>query len=547
MSIAKVKRILSLSALAAAATCALAVPPKPGIIDIHQPDGSSFKATIKGDASFHWYETPEGEILAADMADGFFRAVDASRLSQLKEEAAMKAAASLEQARINGMSRVAPSPIKREFPTTGTVRGLIVLAEFQDVKFQEGSTAEYFDRKVNSPDYSAPETYGSVNDFFKAQSKGVFTPEFDIVGPITLPRNCADYGLYEDLDALFRDSAKAAQEAGTDFSRYDVNEDYFVDFLFVIYAGHGEAQGGPAETIWPAKKDISDFVFDSFDGMYLGNAACSCELKGGSGTEMDGVATICHEFSHILGLPDIYDPQGTGGYGMGHYDMMCYGPYNDDGRTPCNYTAMEKFTLGWIEPTVLESETKDFTLHNFGDTDECVFIVNPENPNEYFTLENRQQVGFDSGLPGHGLVISYCHYNRGIWAKNSPNSPMIATYEHVNIIPADNSRLMGESEAGDTWPGTAGKTEFSYAATSDATWRSTGKPMEMPVSNIRENADGSITFDFMAANAVGGIEAASEEDAEYFTLSGMKVNPESLLPGIYIRKANGKASRIAIH
>ncbi len=509
----------------------------PGVVEVAQPDGTTFSATIMGDAGFHWYVTPEGTLMMADMADGFIKPVSSDEL-EARREAALEAMA---QRQSNAEARVAPAEIRRDFPTTGTVRGLIIMAEFQDVKFQPGSTREYFDTKVNQPGYSGVETYGSVNDFFAAQSKGVFTPEFDIIGPVTLPKNRADYGLYEDLDGLFRDSAHAAQdEFDVDFSRYDVNGDRFVDFLFVIFAGHGQAQGGPEECIWPAMKDITEYVFDSFGGMYLGVAACSCELKGGSGANLDGVGTICHEFSHILGLPDVYDAMGTGGYGMGHFDMMCYGPYNDDGRTPCNYTSMEKFTLGWIQPMVLDSPQKDVTLRNFGDTNDCAFIVNPENPNEYYTLENRQLIDFDSALPGHGLVISYCHYDRSAWVKNSANSPTVSRYEHINIIPADNSRNMTpDGEAGDPWPGSRGKTEFTDESAPGAVWRSSGKPVSMPITNIRESEDGVITFDFMIESGVDEIAAdAAQQPARYFNLQGLEVDIDAAEAGIYLRRTD---------
>ena len=506
--------------------------------------------------------------MVADVRDGYFKpagidkngdivacGADAGVKAAYSEEefaaAAIRKYSDAKDARPAGAAaKVSPGEIKRTFPTTGTVRGLIVLAEFEDVKFQPGSTREYFNEKVNGVNYSAAETYGSVNDYFKEQSGGLFTPEFDIVGPVTLPHERSWYGLEEKLDDLFRDAAKKAKEQyDTDFTRYDVNDDYFVDFFFVVFAGHGEAQGGGAETIWPAMKDLSYYVFDTFDGMSLSVAACSAELKGGSGATLDGVGTICHEFSHILGLPDIYDAMSTGGYGMGHYDMLCYGPYNDDGRTPCSYTAMEKYTLGWIEPKVLEDPQAGVELRNFNTTNDCYFIVNPDNVNEYYTLENRQQEGFDSGLPGHGLVISYVHYDRSKWAKNTVNSPSLSLYEHVSLIAADNILKMDpENEAGDTWPGTKGKTEFTDGTQPSAVWRSSGKPVGKPVTNIRESADGTVTFDFntTASLSIPGSDPDGSR-VSYYNLQGMPVSASSMASGVYImRGADGKTTKISV-
>ena len=546
MTTTLLKRTATSLTMAAIAVTASAIPPKPGVVTVTQPDGTTFQAEIKGDAGFHWYVTPEGELMAADGADGFIRNVSAEQLETLRTRTRLNNEEARVKALRNKPARVAPAEIKRDFPTTGTVRGLIVLAEFQDVKFQPESTNEFFDAMVNQQDFSSPETYGSVNDYFRAQSKGLFTPEFDIVGPVTLPRDRSSYGLVEDLDALFRDAAYQAQkDFDVDFGRYDVNDDQFVDFLFVIFAGHGEAQGGGAECIWPAMKDISDFVFDSFDGYYLGVAACSCELKGGEGTTREGAATICHEFSHILGLPDLYDSMGMG-YGMGHYDIMCYGPYNDDGRTPCNYSAMEKFTLGWLTPTVLDSPVDNYTLRNFSETDECVFIVNPENTNEYYTLENRQLTGFDHALPGHGLLISYCNYDKSVWARNTVNSPSYSRYEHVRIMAADNVYNMLKGEDGDIWPGTTGNTAFTDTSAPAAIWYSKNKPVGMPVTNITEHEDGTVSFDFMSENAAVDNIEATDIEAKYYNLQGLEVNPSALVPGIYICRKGSEARRVVV-
>ena len=159
---------------------------------------------------------------------------------------------------------------------------------------------------------------------------------------------------------FYRDACIAADtQAGVDFSLYDVNNDDFVDFVFVIFAGHGEAQGGSSDCIWPAMMYLENSVYDYFDDKNLNVAACACELKDAEGEEWDGVGTICHEFSHILGLLDVYDARYSGGYGMGHYDMMDVGPYIADGRIPAGYTAMDRYTVGWLDPVVLSEPAKE--------------------------------------------------------------------------------------------------------------------------------------------------------------------------------------------
>lgn len=554
---------------------ALAVPAKPGLMKITQPDGTVVETTIIGDEHFHYYETPAGEILLRDV-DGTLRPAVISATGELEAKgqvtgsatplsqrnAILEAIAKQRAARMDAdIRRIAPKPIPSSFPTTGTVKGLILLVEYQDVKLTPEATKEHYEQLCNQAGYSSEATYGSVLDYFVSQSNGKFTPQFDIFGPITLPHERAYYGATDNgLVNQFRDAALAADEMGLDFSGYDINNDYFVDFLFVIFAGHGEAQGGPYESVWPAMMDLSTHVFDYFDGLNLGVAACSCELKGASGTNLDGVATICHEFSHILGLPDIYDTSNQGSHGMCHYDIMDIGTYNDNLVTPSGYTAMDKYTLGWIDPIVLDSSRQDVCLRPFNETHDAAFIVNPNNPNEYYTLENRQKQGWDKGIPGHGLVISYCHYDKSVWAQNTVNAAR-SKYEHVRIMAADNVWSSKEAdEAGDPYPGVTGNTALSATTVPAASWLSTGTalPVGWGITNIRETAEGDILFDFQEASgiwdvasdnygiSVTGNVVNAPEGSVIYDITGRRTATNVLTPGIYIVKTPVGSTKIKI-
>lgn len=554
---------------------AMAVPAMPGIHRLVQPDGSIIEASIIGDEKFHYYETTGGELLLCDSlgvlrpatvtADGQLAAIGeitGKATPAPMRERIMKAISQRHEAIVNSdLSKIAPNVIPQKFQTTGEIKGLILLVEYQDVKLTAGATREHYEALCNEPGYSSEAAHGSVLDYFSDQSRGRFTPHFDVVGPLTLPRERAYYGLNEHgLVNQFRDAALAADAAGLDFSQYDSNGDGFVDFLFVIFAGHGEAQGGPAESVWPAMQDLTYYVFDYFDDVNLGVAACSCELKGAEGEVLDGISTICHEFSHILGLADIYDTSNQGGHGMGHYDIMDVGTYNDNLVTPSGYTAMDKYTLGWITPAVLDAPRKDFTLNSFGDTDETAFIVNPANADEYYTIENRRQEHWDKGLPGHGLVISYCHYDKRLWNRNVVNASS-AGYEHVRIMAADNSWGDGtREEAGDPYPGTFGVTTLSGTTRPAATWKSSGIeiPVEWSISNIRENEDGSVTFDFnttagtdsigddMNGIRINGNSIESPEGSRIFDISGNELNGKSLPSGIYIVKTSSGICKVRL-
>ena len=554
-----------------------AVPAAPGIKKLVQPDGTVVEAVVIGDERFHYYETAAGEILLMDAGGTLRPAVLASDGSLQASGTVTGKATPPDEARMlkaamarhpetasqdTPSSRIAPGPIKPTFSTTGVVTGLILLCEYQDVKLTEAATVEHYDRLCNEKGYSSSATYGSVLDYFTSQSNGKFTPKFDVVGPITLPKNRADYGMTNDIVNQFRDACLEADKMGLDFSKYDMNNDGFVDFLFVVFAGHGQAQGGPYDSVWPAMQDLSNYVFDYFDGLQLGVAACSCELKGGQGTELDGIGTICHEFSHILGLADIYDTSGQGGHGMSHFDIMDVGSYNDNQVTPSGYTAMDKYTLGWLDPIVLDESRYDVTLEPFDTSHQAVFIVNPDNPDEYYTLENRRQQGWDKGIPGHGLVISYCHYDKKHWKRNTVNA-LAAGYEHVRIVAADNMwNPIVSDEAGDPFPGPFNNTSFSATTVPAAVWQSSGTkmPVKFGISNIRESEDGIITFDYshdvasvgkvgadgFKVVAVNGNSISTPEGSRVFDISGRNVSAENLPSGIYIVRTADKSVKVRI-
>lgn len=433
----------------------------------------------------------------------------ASEYDEIRRSGAVKAAA---KAGRDGM----PGAIESTFPTVGNIRGLIILAQFTDKKFARENIRELYDQMANDENYTGPYASGSIKSYFKAQSSGKFVPEYDVVGPVALPHDMAYYGLDERATELMIDACKAADtESGVDFSQYDFNGDGKVDFVFVVYAGYGQAQGGPEETVWPQAVDLTYESWDMYDGLYLGQAACSCELRGNEGEDMDGIGTFCHEFSHILGLPDIYDAAYSGMAGMVTWDVMCKGLYNDDSKTPAGYTAMDKYTVGWLEPVVLDKPAKDLTLNPFSESNEAYFIVNPENSNEYFTLENRQQTGWDKALGGHGLIISQIHYDPSLWKTNRVNTKSVG-YEHVALVAADGHVSEG-SESGDPFPGTTGNTEYTDMSMPGAKWHTTSAQVNRPITNIREN-DGVIMFDFMAEAT--GITAVHEDEALLVSVAG---------------------------
>lgn len=527
------KRIVFRLAIAVCLLCffvcsAFPAPAWPHKVMYAQADGTSLAVYVQGDERLHYYVSEDDCVLLPDgkgslryaevSADGravstgmvahaadvrsvaerlYVQSIDKARVIEslsseyddIRRGAAVKSAV---EASVSGL----PGEIAQTFPTVGNIRGLIILAEFTDKKFARDDIRDLYDDMANDENYAGPYASGSIKSYFKAQSCGKFVPEYDVVGPVVLPHDMAYYGLDERASELMIDACKAADtDTDVDFSQYDFNEDGKVDFVFVVYAGYGQAQGGPEETVWPQAVDLTYESWDMYDGLYLGQAACSCELRGYEGENMDGIGTFCHEFSHILGLPDIYDVAYSGMAGMVTWDVMCKGLYNDDSKTPAGYTAMDKYTVGWLEPFVLDAPAMNLTLKPFSESNEAYFIVCGADNNEYFTLENRQQTGWDKALGGHGLIISQIHYDKSLWNSNRVNTTSVG-YEHVALIAAD-GHASEDTEAGDPFPGETGNTQYTDTSMPGARWHSTSAAVDCPITNIREN-DGMITFDFKA-------------------------------------------------
>ena len=538
-----------------------AMPAKPGKVVMTQPDGTKIETYVRGDEWFHYYETLDGKVLlpAADgvlkyaevdasgnVVAGDVAAGDPSVPSRRAARAAKAADASVLRQALVAQAESArrkasePGTIKPKFPTTGTMHGIIILAQYQDVKFTKQSTLQKFQDMAMSDNYHGTNAPGSMREYFVTQSAGQFTPEFDVVGPVTLPHERKYYGGPE----MMEDAAELAMnECGVDFSKYDANGDGFVDFLYVIYAGHGQAQGGPVESVWPCALDLTtDVSIPDFNGVYLGRTACSCELSGGEGETLDGIGTFCHEFSHILGLPDIYDVNYTSCYGMGHYDIMDRGGYNNNGCTPCGYTAMDKYTVGWLKPTLLDTPATGLQLEDLAASNKAYFLVSEKDRNEYYTFENRQANKWDAALPGHGLLVSHVKYSSSLWNNNIVNTAK-SGFEHVQLMAADNlwtdvTDDDPDAEANDVFPGLDGKfTAFTGSTTPALTWR-TGETSEgQGLTNISLSGDGIVSFDYNAVSTgISGVttDAAATTDGAYYTLQGIRVDAANLPKGVYV-------------
>nr|WP_302961748.1 M6 family metalloprotease domain-containing protein [uncultured Prevotella sp.] len=504
------KRILLSISAVLAAIAIQAMPVKPGICrNITLADGTVVKAELVGDEHLTYWRTADGACYRQTPSAGVFSKVELSALqSEYDAVVAQKAArekAILESARTS-------MPVKKVEGSKfqGKKKCLVILANFADTKFKPEHTLDLYKQIINGENYS-DETLGfkgSVRDYFKAQSGGQFEIDFDVVGPVDLPKGYAGYGKNDasgrDQAALVypmvEDAVNLAKDQVTDWKQYDWDGDGLVEEVFVLYAGHGQATyPQDPDLVWPHKSAIDPMTVA--DGVKVSVYACSCEL--GATEAIDGIGAFCHEFSHCMGLKDHYDINGRG-YGTGFWDIMCFGCYNGNSFLPAEYNSYEKMFCGWKEPIVLNAEPQKIegmkALAAGGDT---YIFYNDGNENEYYMLENRQKTGWDAALPGEGLIVLHVDYSKGAWEDNQVNYN--AARQRMTVIPADNTLgSTDEDKAGDAWPyqGNNSLTNYSRPACTvyNANTDGTGY-MNKYLLNITQNADGTISFEYTTKSA----------------------------------------------
>lgn len=522
---------------------AFALPAKKGVITVNQPDGTQLRIEGHGDENFHYITTEDG-FLVKKNNDGIYEyaefaeqrikplgikarsigeRIDAEKMFLKRTQ---KSAITISHEQETSMRKIAAQQIQdlrpqkvigqRNYPQ----RGLVILVNFQDVAFSPQNTLAEMDSMLNGVNYTYEGATASARKYFFDQSSGAYNPTFDVVGPVTLSNNVAFYGGNDasgnDIrpDSMVIEACRLADEQlGVDFSRYDNEGDGVIDFVFIVYAGYGEASNysDSPDLIW----QHAWYIYQGagkiwfFDGKLLNIYACSSELSGTVGSNRrDGIGAFCHEFSHVLGLPDTYATNGASHFTLGAWNIMDQGPYNNNGKTPPSYSAYERFFMGWLTPTYL-SRTQNVTIGELQSTNEAYLFCEDgthnldgetPNPELFYMFENRQKVGWDAYLPGHGLLVTKINYNSSSWTRNAVNNNSAAM--GIDILEAD-GRASRMGDAGDTYPGSTFCRQFYIGSRS--------------FSSIVEEG-GQIRFD--ACLGVDSIIDESEEETAILILPG---------------------------
>jgi len=494
----KLNRLLAGAFLLLSSMTAYAVPAKPVKKTFLQADGTTIELTLRGDEHFMFYADDKGNPYVLN-ADGRLERKTGQEITDTWTAQRNKRLSVANRTRQDNALTRTGNPNT----TIGKHRGLVILIQFPDFPFITENPQETYNRFFNEVGYSEYGNAGSVKDYFLKQSYGQLEIDFDVVGPYTTINKLSYYGEHtkDDNDANPAKMAAEAIDAASaevDFSNYDWNEDGEVDQVFIICAGYNEAEGAGAKFIWPHEWALAGQNLErKYNGKIISTYGVTTELwgyeKANPNKEISGIGTACHEFSHCLGLPDFYDTSYSGNFGMGYWDVMDGGNYNNKSHTPAGYTSYEKTFAGWMTPTELNTMTRVEGMRPLAESKEAYILYNENNKNEYYLLENRQPIDFDAGLNGHGLIVLHVTYDQGAWNGNSVNN----TVQRMTIIPADN-KLTILSEDGDPYPGKTGNTSLTNYTTPAATlnYNNTdgSRLMNKPIDNIRESEDGLISF-----------------------------------------------------
>lgn len=443
----------------------------------------------------------------------------------------------------------------RGWDAGNTYRQLVVLVSFVDCDFSFEDPRGTYDAMFNMPGYTQRDGAGCVADYFRDQSDGLFNLQFDVYGPFKTSKSVKNgsSGRNEGFSA-FREATKMLMDEhpDLDFSIYDWDGDGAVEQVVYVYAGYGGNQESIEEEgyIWPTTGSFS--AINTKDGYKISHYTASGELW--INNTSCGIGFICHEFSHCLGLPDIYPTSSrVNDFSIvDEWDVMDGGTNTNYGWCPPNYSPLEKMIMGWLTPVELVA---DATITDLKPVTEggAVYLIR-RTDDEFYLLENRQWNGWDSGLPELGLVIYHVCFSSNNWQMNSVNN--VQGKPKYSLVTADGRtytdwyNLIIESGLRNPYTDTKRRLHSRILSGAPYPWLQdeTGVDQvtlfdENSITDITRHEDGTVSFNFHTSGSdIRNVKTEPRATGVY-TLSGQKLRDfgqafTPLFRGVFI--INGK-------
>lgn len=458
---------------------------------------------------------------------------------------------------------------KTDWDASKTYKQMVVLFSFSDQDFSENDPKAYYQKLFNETGFNDGLGPGCVADYYLAQSAGLVHFEFDIYGPVQVSSKAQPYEDPKPDDKTRNYGREPIKEAtnlileanpDVDYSQYDWDGDGRIEQVIYVYAGYSGNTGSAYGYIWPNTASFSTITTP--DGMKISNYTASGEQWSPKTPRYCGLGTICHEFSHSLGLPDIY-PVGNNlpHSAVDEWDLMDGGNFTNYGWCPPNFSPLEKMLLGWLTPIEL---TDAATITEMKPVEEGGSVYQIKHTDtEYLLLENRQWKGWDLGIPGKGLVVYSVNFEESAWTSNRVNSFSEESQFHYRIIHADNLTYDGWEDKikEEKYPYQNSKrmnrTHLStspYPYQSNEELTNTSVPaaqmqtenekgeilLSKPITNIQISDDGTVSFEF---NEVAGIntvfQSVGDEKKGIYDLQGRLVQTPTSGQVYIIRKKDG--------
>lgn len=486
-------------------------------------------------------------VVAALMA---FTTVQAQRRGCLHRSAPMRSSSSY----------MLPEPY--DFDAQKTYRVPVVLFSFSNLDFSMENPAAYYDRLFNEKGFNEGMGLGCVADYFRDQSAGRLNLAFDIYGPVKIDKGVRDH-VYSD--AGWADMRKALEllpeTTDADFSVYDWNGDGQANEVVFVAAGlMGNATNGQSYLGPGSYFQIPNTKLPGGIDYYFYSLVCERIY----GDFLSGIGTIVHEFSHSLGLPDLYPfGSGTAFSTVDEWDLMDGGNFTNYGWCPPNLSAMERMYLGWAMPEELTEPATIEGMKPLSEGGKTYLVRSTGNSDEYYLLENRRQTGWDYGCPGNGLLIFHVDFDRYAWLDNYVNTDKQDRYGLFHAsgkdfrawCPQNNGKdltrwtednwLRSSYLSTSAYPYTDSETlavnnsltdESSPAATLFTPAADGRNFMGKPITNIQLAADGTISFDFMKGTDTSVLscqEHGHNTATPIYDLQGRRLSAPA--KGIYIQ------------
>lgn len=463
-------------------------------------------------------------------------------------------------------------------PHTGTITIPVVLVNFKDAKFKINKPKEAFDQLFNSDSQADLGNgnrlnYGSVAKYFRDMSHDAFTPKFKVYDPVTVDQPETYYGgtrednnKDENPRQLVKDALKLVEDQVTEddiksFCRDGKSKT--IDCVYIVYAGLGQNDGGDGTTVWANcwTTDGATLGGKKVRWYTMSGELSPVKIKNSTIPVVNGLGVICHEFSHSLGLPDMY-PTETSAYldnqEMEYWDLMDGGEYTYNGFCPTAYTAFEKEQMEWqVDIKTLDSDASVTMTTSTEQGGRAYKIVNPQNDKEYLMLEYIQRKGWNQYLFGNGLLVYHVclpseTLDLGTRLNNTPGYPGMA------VVPADGACLSqyikanendyGNSLYGDLFPGTGNLQGQNVTELSDTNkqpnfcWYNAAKTEKLNTNKAIKNVkydNGVLTFDYVNDVASGILPVWGDKqatDGRVYSINGAYLgdNITKLPHGIYI-------------